>query len=312
MGGRVQRVPGVPGHEHALRRVLAERVDVLRLAEQDAHDELFLVTREEPERPRLLHERDPVAPEERGEHGLGTRRHELVDLVDVLTGAQLRERRRHIGDRGLELLEPGPEALPGLVSVLVVGPDVRPLDVGELGRPLGQETTLLPGVRAHPEDVAVALLPGERVGQGLRGEEEDLLLQGEVGHGEPDRGGEGPHEELDPLLEHQLLRVLDPLVRPELVVAEEHLDLPPEETALLVDLLQRHLDGGAVGRGEGRPRSRVGVDVPDLDRRLRPGRPDEAEREGETDDPHARRGRDHHAILLWMGETRRSGTSAPS
>src|SRR4029077_9462620 len=67
---------------------------------------------------------------------------------------------------------------------------------------------------------------------------------------------------------HQLLGVLDRLRGLPLVVAEQHLKLATEDASLGVDLLDGHLDAGAVRAREGRADAAVAVDVADLDRRL--------------------------------------------
>jgi hypothetical protein len=89
----------------------------------------------------------------------------------------------------------------------------------------------------------------------------------------------GDHRDLVRL--HQLLGVLDRLRGLALVVAEQHLDLATEHASLGVDLLDGHLDAGAVRAREGGADAAVGVDVADLDRRLgRGGACSEREQQG--------------------------------
>ena len=115
--------------------------------------------------------------------------------------------------------------------------------------------------------------PGQRFGERLRRHEHDLVLLGPVGDGEADIRQERARDEGDLLRLDQVLRLLDGLGRLALVVAEDHLELATEDTAPGIDLLDGHLGAQLVGSGEGGPDAAIGIDLADLDGRLRPERP---------------------------------------
>ena len=123
--------------------------------------------------------------------------------------------------------------------------------------------------------------PGQGFRQRLGGDEHHLVLLGPVGDREPDVREKGARDEGDLLRLDQLLGVLHGFRRLALVVAEEHLELAPEDTALGVDLLDGHLDAGLVRPREGRADAAVGVDLADLDGRLGRRRA-RAERQGQA------------------------------
>ena len=78
-------------------------------------------------------------------------------------------------------------------------------------------------------------------------------------------GEEGPRDERDPLLRHELLGDLHRLAGLSRVVARDELERPAEHSACRVDLLERELDAHLVGnRMGGQPL--VAVDVADPDR----------------------------------------------
>ncbi len=169
---------------------------------------------------------------------------------------------------GLLLLDQFLERRRGRLAVFEVRIDQRPALLFRRDRARHQHRRLHVGRGAQAERVFVAVGPGDLVGERLGGEEEHLLLAGEVGHGETDvrqeRAGERDHA----LARHQLFRRADRLARIGAVVARDDLELLAVDAAFGVDLLDRHLPTLLVGVEEGRLRF-VAVELADLDGLLR-------------------------------------------
>ena len=262
---RVDLRPGIARDDPALRRLGAERIQVFGLAGQKAHD---LAALEQPARRALAHERDEVAREgdvvdrlrlgrEQGLHGgprldLAERRPLLLDELDL--GLALLQQPLELGDRGL--------------AVFVVRRDGRPAGRVELGGLVRQHAVLHVGRGPQPPGVGMALLPGERGRERLGGDEQHLLLLGEIGHREADVGEEGAGQQRHALARDQLVGERHGVGRLAAVVARDHLErAAAEHAAGGVDLLDRELPALLVGQREPR-KARVAVDLADLDRFL--------------------------------------------
>ena len=167
---------------------------------------------------------------------LALRRPLLADPLDV--GPLGREQLLEGGDRRL--------------AVFVVRRDRRPFLRRQLGRLVGQHRRLLVGARPQAERVAIALRQRDRVGERLGGEEQDLLLLGEVGHREADVGEEGSREHRR---RRRSRRVRWPRVTASAGLPpsslRDHLELLAVDAAGRVDLVERELPALAIGLGEG-------------------------------------------------------------
>ena len=179
MLGRLDAVPRVAGDDPAVGRLVLQRVEVLGLAGQHAH---HLAVLEQAARVALAHELRQVGAEQHVEDrvglGVGQRLHHAA-------GIDLAQRRRLLGDEldvGLRRLQQLLEGGHGRLAVLVVGVDHGPALLLQLGRFGHQHRGLHVGAGAQAEGVVVAVLPDDLVGQRLAGQEEELLLLGEVGH----------------------------------------------------------------------------------------------------------------------------------
>jgi hypothetical protein len=176
----------------------------------------------------------------------------------------------HELDVGLRLLDHGLERFDPGLAVFEVRIDQRPalLLGGDCIR--HQHRHLHVGRGPQAEGVAVAVLPGDLVGQRLGGEEEHLLLAGELGDGEPDVGEERAGDDVDALARDQLVGDAHRVAGIGAVVARHHLELLAKHAALGVDLLDRELPPFLVGVEE-RRLGLVAVELADLDRALREG-----------------------------------------
>jgi hypothetical protein len=124
--------------------------------------------------------------------------------------------------------------------------------------------------RTQPERVAVALGPGDGVGQRLGREEEHLLLFGEVAHRKTNVGQEGADQHRDILVRHQLVGGGLCIRRLAAVILGNDDEFLAVDSAGRIDLFHRELPALAVGIGEG-GQQRVAVDFADLDLALRHG-----------------------------------------
>ena len=160
-----------------------ERIEIFRLARQQAHHGAIL---EDAARIALAHELGEVAAEQHVEDRV---RLGVVDRLRHRAGVDLAERRRLLGDEldvGLRLLHQRLEILRGRLAVFEVRIDQRPALLLRGDRRRHQHRGLHVGRGAQAEGVFVAVLPGDLVGQRLGGEEEHLLLAGEIGDRETD------------------------------------------------------------------------------------------------------------------------------
>ena len=262
MVGNRNGVPGIAGDDPSLRRLILERIEIFRLAGEQADDRAVL---EQAARIALAHELDEVRPEgdveDRVRLGLGDRLRDRAG-VDLALRRPLLADPLDVGALGREqLLEHGD----GGLAVFVVRRDRRPFLRRQLGRLVGEHRGLLVGARPQAERVAIALGERDRVGKRLGGEEEDLLLLGVVGHREADVGEEGSREHRDAVVRDELVGRGHRVRRLAAVVLADHLELLAVDAAGRVDLVERELPALAIGLGEGGDR-RVGVDLADLDR----------------------------------------------
>jgi len=184
----------------------------------------------------------------------------------------LAELRPHLGHDlhvGLQLLQMCDEVLGHAVAVLVVGPrDGVPLE-GLLGQQDGGRAAFDEGVRGRAKDVPVPLVLGQRRGLGDRDEEQRLVLLGDLGDGERHATVNDAGQEVDLLLEDEIARLANAHVGLGLIVADDELELPPEDPARRIDLLDGHLVAGDGGLGVRRGGAAEPVDDTDLDGLLR-------------------------------------------
>ena len=270
-------VPCEAGRDGAHRRLLAEGIQLVRVADGGA-DEVELV--EEAEGLRLLDEGDLLGAPHRAEEGVRPRLEQCGDVGAVVGLAELRPILLDDLHVGLELLQVGGELVPHVVAVLVVGRDVRPLLVRQRGRLLGQCPDVLVDVVGGVGDVLVAVVPGQPGGLAVRREVEGLGLLGVRRDGQPHAARDAAGQEVDLFLPDQLAGGLHGLVRLELVVAEDELDGPAQHAAGVVDLLGGHEQTFLVGEGVHGGEPAVGVDLADADRlALSGGRGDRADQD---------------------------------
>ncbi|MNV64351.1 hypothetical protein D3C71_1569890 [compost metagenome] len=140
-----------------------------------------------------------------------------------------------------------------------------------------------PGGRAQAVGVPVALLPGDLVGKRLGGQEEHLLLFGEVGQRQAGVGEEPAKQQFHFLAGNQLLRGAHRIARVAVVVARDDFQLPAQHAAFGVDLFQRQLPTLLVGAQKG-GNGLVAVDFADAYRRflvLGDGNADGRQRQGQ-------------------------------
>ena len=193
---RFDRVPGIAGDDPALRRLFLERIEIFRLAGEERNHGAIL---EQAAGIAFAHELDEVGAEgdvedrfriglrERLHHrtciDLAERRPLLVDPLDI--GPLLRH----------QFLEHCHRRL----AVFIIRRNRRPALGRQLCGGFRQHRRLHVVRGTQAEGVAVAFGPGDGVGQRLGGQEEDLLLVGEVADGKTDVGQEGAGEHRDVL-----------------------------------------------------------------------------------------------------------------
>ena len=277
---RVDRLPGIAGDRPSDRRLLLERIEIFRLAGEQADDGAVL---ERAAGRALAHQLGEVRSEQDVEDGVGLG---VVDCLHHGAGIDLAERRRLLGHEldvrlGLlqHLLEPGG----GGLAVLEVGIDDGPALLLRRKRRRHQHRHLHVGRGAQPERVFVSVLPGDLVGEGFGREEEHLLLAGELGDREPDMGEERAGDDIHALAGDELIGDAHGVTRRCAIVAGDDLEFLAEHAPFGVDFLDRELPAFPVGLEEGRLRL-VAVELADLDRGLGDGR------RAETNDHGARRG----------------------
>ena len=185
---------------------------------------------------------------------LALRRPLLVDPLDV--GTLLRHQLLEHRDRGL--------------AVFIVRRDRRPALGRQFCGLFHQHRRLHVVGRTQAEGVAVALRPGDGVGQRFGGEEEHLLLVGEIADGEADVGQERAGQHRDVLARHQFVGGGLRIGRLAAVILGDDDELLAVDAAGGVDFLDRELPALAIGLGEGR-QQRIAVDLADLDLALRHG-----------------------------------------
>ncbi|MCY1554090.1 hypothetical protein D9M68_906350 [compost metagenome] len=104
-----------------------------------------------------------------------------------------------------------------------------------------------PGGRAQPVRIAVAVLPGDLVGERFGCQEKHLLLLGEVGQRQPGIGKKAPEKQFDFFAGQQFLGRAHRIAGIAVVVARNHFQLPAQHAASGVDLFQRQLPALFVG-----------------------------------------------------------------
>ena len=241
-------MPRIARDDPAVGRLGFQRIEVLRFAGEQVHD---LAPAEEPARVALADELREIGSEQRAEDRVGLRGGERLDRR---TCVDLAERRRLLRDDlhvGLPGLQQFAERVRGGLSVVVVRIDDRPALLLQPRRLGDQHGRLHVRRGAQPERVAVAVLPGELVGQRLGREEDELALLREVADGEAHVRRERAHEHRRLLAADQLFRDAHGVTGVAVVVARDHLELPAADAAGCVDFLEREHPALAVGLEEG-------------------------------------------------------------
>src|SRR5262249_20988496 len=151
-------VPRERGGDGADGCFLAERVQLVGSAD-GGRDEADLV--HEPEGPGLLHEGDLLRPPQSAEKRFCTRLEQCRDIGAVVGLAELRPVLLDHLHIGFEVLQVRPELLPEVLTVLVVGGDLRPLRVRKRRRLLRDYARVLVHVVGGVRDVPVPLIPGQ-------------------------------------------------------------------------------------------------------------------------------------------------------
>ena len=255
-------VRGIAGDDPADRCLVLQWIEIFRLAGQEAHDEAIL---EHAARAALAHELGEIGAEQDVEDRVGLG---IVDLRATAPASTLPSGGAcsvNEFDVGLRLLEHVLEGCDRRLAILEVRIDDGPALLLRRDRVRHQHRDLHVGRGAQAERVAVAVLPGDLVGQRFGGEEEHLLLAGELGDGEADMGQKCAGDQIDALAGDEVLGHAHGVTRIGTVVARNHLDLLAEQAALRVDLLDRELPTLLVRIEKGRLRL-VAVHLADLDR----------------------------------------------
>ena len=261
VGRRLQLLPRVARHQPALRRLLAQRVQVFRLPGQQGHHRPLL---EQPARVAGADEACQVPAEQHVEDALRLR---LLQRRHRRPGVQLAQRGPLL--RGEHHVRPGMahhllEPLHRGLAVLVVRRHRHPALGRHLGRLLHQHRHLHVGGRAQPERVGVAALPHQRIRQGFPRDVQRLVLQCEVAERQPDVGQEPAGQQVRMAVPHQLPRQPHRGLRLAGIIPADHLQLAAQHPAGLVHLRHGELPAVAVGQGEGGDGG-VAVDLPDPD-----------------------------------------------
>ena len=260
MRRRLDRVPRIAGNDPSDRRLVLERIEIFRLAREQAHDGAVL---ERAPRGALAHELGEVAAEQHVENGVGLG---VVYRLHDGPGIDLAERRGLLGhelDIGLRLfqhlLEPGRSRLAILEIRINHGPAflLRCDGVGH------QHRDLHVGRGPQAERILVPVLPGDLVGQRLGRQEEHLLLARELGDREADIGQESTGDDVCPLARDELVGNANRVARVCTIIARDKFKLFAEDTGLGVDFLDCELPALLV-RFEERRLPLVTIELTDL------------------------------------------------
>ncbi len=264
VGRGVDGVPGVAGDDPAGRRVGAQRFQVLGFAGQERHDGHVF---KQAARVAFAHEAGQIGGEQHIEDGVGLG---VGQCLHDRAGIHLAQRHGLFGDEfdvGLERLHHGLERGHGGLAVFVIGIDDGPALLAQGERLGGQRRHVHPGGGTQAVSIAVAFLPGDLVGQRLGGQEEHLLLLGEVGQCETRVGKKAAEQQLDFFARQQLLRGADRVAGVAVIVARDDLKLSAQHAARGVDFFKRQLPTLLVRAQKG-GNGLVAVDLADADGRF--------------------------------------------
>ena len=263
--GRLNAIPGVAGHDPAVRRFVAQRVQVLWLAGQHAD---HLAALKQATDVALAHKLGQISPEQHIENrvwpGIGQRLHHAA-------GVQLAERRRLLGHKlhiRLRRLEQLLESGYGRLAILIVGVHHSPALFLELDGFWHQHGCLHVGARAQAVGVFVAAAPDDFVGQRFTCQEKEFLLFGEIGDCQAGVGQESTGQHINLLTRNQLFGHPHRVARVGVVVARDQLDLFTVDTARRVDFFHRQVHAFLVRLQKG-GLGLVAVELADFDHALR-------------------------------------------
>ena len=268
MLGRVDLVPGIAGDDPARGRLVLQRIEIFRLAAQEIdHDAIFECAAGR----ALADEFGQIAGKQRAENRI---RLGVIDGLRHRAGIDLAERGRLLGDEfhvRLLRLHHLLEGRGGRLAIFEIWIDQRPALFLRRQRVGQQHRHLHVGRGPQPEGIAVAVRPGDLVGQRLGGEKEHLLLAGEFRDRQSDIGQKRAEENVEIAAGRQFLGDPHRVARIGAVVARDDLKLPAQHAAGGVDLIDSHFPALLVGVEKGRL-ALVAIELADLDRLLRRGR----------------------------------------
>ena len=282
---RLDAIPRIAGDDPAIRRVALERIEILRLAGQQAH---HFAPLEQAAGIPFTHELREVGAEQHVEDrirlGIGQRLYHAA-RIDLAQRCRLVGHEFHVRLRRLQQFLEGRDRR---LAVFIVRIHQRPALFVQLDCFRHQHRDLHVGRRTQAEGVTIAVFPDDLVGQRFGGQEEDLALLGEVRHRQAHVGQEGAGQRDHPLARHQFLRRTHRVARIGLVVARNDFQLLAVDTAAGIDFVHRKLDAVGVRHEEGRERL-VAVQFTDLDdiRRVGGGNAGSQERGGRGEKPDA-------------------------
>ena len=239
--------PGIAGDDPACRRLGLQRIEIFGLAGQEADHRAVL---KRAARVALAHELHEVAAELDIEDrvGLGgVDRFENRASVDLALRRPLLRHPLDVGALGGEQLL---ENCDGRLPIFIVRRDRRPSLGRKLGGFLRQHGRLHVIRGAKAEGVAVALGPGDRVGQRLAGDEQHLLLRRKIRDRESDIGEKGSGQQGNAVVRDKLVRRGHRVRRLAAVVLGNDDERLAIDAALGVDLLDGELPSLAIGLGK--------------------------------------------------------------
>ena len=183
MLGRLDGVPRIAGHHPAFGCFVLERVQILRLASQQAGHRSIA---KQATGIALAHKLGEIGGKKYVEDGV---RLGISERLHHAAHIDLAQWRRLFGDEfdvRLCGLEQGLEGFHCRLAVFIVGIDQRPSFLFHRHHLRHQHRHLHVGRRTQAEGVAIATLPDQLVGQRLAGQKKDLFLPGIVGQRQTD------------------------------------------------------------------------------------------------------------------------------
>ena len=254
---------GIAGDDPSGRRLVPEGLQIFRLPGQQAD---HAAAGEQSPLVAFPDQPGQVGAEGGVEHRVGFGRGQCLYRGSGLDPALRRPLFADEGDVrpffGQQPLEPRHGRLP----VFVVGRHRHPAFGGQCRRLVRQHRRLHVGAGTQTEGIAVALAPGQRVGQRLGGQERDPVVPGEVGDRQADMGKVGSGQQHHPFAGQQFAGHPHRVVWPATVVPGDHIQRSSaQQAAGGVDLGNRQLPALTIGQGEG-GQTGVAVDLADADR----------------------------------------------